>query len=277
MQKAHQLLILSVLWFALIPRIACAQAVPEEARRHMARGQAAVEMAKSTADYEAAARELEKAKQLAPQWPEVYHALGLLYEKTGNYEEAIESFRGYLKHVPSSPDAAKVQESIYKLEYKRDRNNIEGIWKTVVNETTATCDPAGYEAGRRWWLSSRFVIDDLVLEFRKKPEGDRVRVLSSRLRIHSLPDGSYVPVKRDEGIIKIFGATMYTCKDVVQPDHCPWESKFVLTQVSADELKGTLDVKGAGWHRVSYSKEKDEFTFFQCTGKIVLRRDSTQR
>jgi len=63
-------------------------------------------MAKSTADYEAAARKLEKAKQLAPQWQEVYHNLGMLYEKTGNYDGAIENFRGYLKLVPTSPSAA---------------------------------------------------------------------------------------------------------------------------------------------------------------------------
>jgi hypothetical protein len=272
MRISRHILFLSVLCFTVMPRIACAQSVPEEARRHMVRGQAAVEMAKSTADYEAAARELEMAKQLAPQWSEVYHDLGLLYEKTGNYDGAIENLRGYLKLVPSSPDAAKVQETIYKLEYKRDRNNIEGIWKTVVNETSVTCDPGGYQTGRGAWLSSVFVIDDLVLEFRKNPEGDKVRVLSSWLRVPNLPDATYVPVKRDGETIKIFGATMYTCTDAVQPDHCPWQGTFVLTQVSADVLEGSLDVTGAGWHRVSWSKEKDEYTSFQCKGKIVLRR-----
>lgn len=178
--------------------------------------------------------------------------------------------------VPFSPDAARIQETIYKLEYKRERNNIEGIWKTV-NETTATCDPTSYQVGRGWWLGSQFVIDDLVLELRKNQEGDRVRVLSSKLRVPSLPDGPFVPVKRDGEMITIYGATMYTCTDAVQSDHCPWEGKFVLTQVSADVLEGKLDVKGTGWRRVNWTKGKDELTFFQCTGKIVLRRDSAQR
>lgn len=80
MQTIRLILMLSVLCFTVMPQLVCAQTVSEEARRYMARGQAAMKMAKSTADYEAAARELEKAKQLAPQWPEVYHNLAQLYE-----------------------------------------------------------------------------------------------------------------------------------------------------------------------------------------------------
>lgn len=277
MQMALLKFLLTALCVAGVPQVAHAQDVPAEARRHMARSQAAAETARSTADWEAAARELEKAMQLAPHWPEVYQNLGLLYEKAGNYDLAIENYRRYLELAPSSPDAAKVQETIYKLEYKRDRNNLEGIWKTVVNETTVRCDPGGFEARKGWWQNSSIVIDNLVLEFRKNPDGERVRALSLRLDVSRHSDGPYIPVKRDGETIKLFGVTVYTCTDDVQSDRCPWEGTFVLTQVSADVLEGTLDLKGIGWHRVSWSKQIDERTSFQCTGKIVFRRDSTQK
>lgn len=254
-----------------------AEPVSSEATRYFNRGLAAAEMARSTEDYAEAARELEKARQLAPQWPEVYYNLGLLHEKAGNYDGAIESFSGYLRLAPASAEAAKVQETIYRLEYKRDRNNIEGTWKTDVNETTATCNPMSYQVGKGSWLNSGYVIDDLVLEFRKNPEGERVRVLSSKHRYgHWLPDGPFVPVKREDGRVAIYGAVMHVCSNVVQNDNCPWKGTFSFNHIAADVLEGTLDVKGAGWQRVSWTKEKDEFTSFRCTGKIVMRRIGKQ-
>lgn len=52
----------------LLLSVVNAQAVPEEARRHLDRSQAAVEMATSPADLEDAVRELQKAIELAPDW-----------------------------------------------------------------------------------------------------------------------------------------------------------------------------------------------------------------
>jgi tetratricopeptide (TPR) repeat protein len=101
-----------------------AQAVSEEARearRHMARGQAAVEMAKSPEDYEAAIREFQEAARLAPDWPDPYYNLGLVQEKAGKFMEAIASLKEYLRLAPNAPDAAKIQEQIYKLEYKAEQ------------------------------------------------------------------------------------------------------------------------------------------------------------
>lgn len=256
-----------------------AEPVSAEATRYFTRGLAAAEMARSTEDYKDAARELEKARQLAPQWPDVYYNLGLLHEKAGNYDAAIEDFNGYLRLAPASPDASKIQEKIYRLEYKRERNSVEGTWKTDVNETTATCNPLAYEVHKHMWLNSVFVIDDLVLEFRNNPEGERVRVLSSKHRFAGwlrFPDGPFVPVKREGERVVIHGAVMHVCSDIVQKDHCPWKGTFSLNHISADVLEGTLDVKGAGWTRVDWAKEKDEPTFFQCAGKIVMRRISKQ-
>lgn len=87
----------------------------------MARGQAAVEMAKSPADFQDAIREFQKAIELAPNWPDPYYNLALLQEKTGRLKEAVASLKQYLRLAPNAPDAAKVQEQIYKLEYKAEQ------------------------------------------------------------------------------------------------------------------------------------------------------------
>jgi tetratricopeptide (TPR) repeat protein len=98
-----------------------AQTIPEEARRHMIRGQAAVEMAKSPDDYDSAIAEFQKAIELAPEWPNPYYNLGLAQEMSGKYKEAVASLEQYLILAPNASDEAIVQERIYKLEYKAEQ------------------------------------------------------------------------------------------------------------------------------------------------------------
>lgn len=114
------------------PHHAFGQGIPDEARRYMARGVAAVEMAKSASDLNLAAIEFEQAAKLAPDWPDIYYNLGSVQAKAGNFASAINSFQRYLDLAPKSPDAAKVQEEIFKLEYRRDREKLAttlaGTW-----------------------------------------------------------------------------------------------------------------------------------------------------
>lgn len=105
----------------MVPRFAGTQTISEEARRHMARGQAAVEMARSPEEYGDAIKEFEKAAKLAPDWPVPYFNLALLQEKTGRFKEAAVSLREYLRFAPNDPDAAKTRERLYKLEYKAEQ------------------------------------------------------------------------------------------------------------------------------------------------------------
>ncbi len=110
-----------------------AQDIPEEVRRYMARGVAAVELAKSPGDYFLAAMEFEKAAKLAPDWPDVYYNLGSVQVKMGDTASAIKSFQRYVELAPASPDAEKVRQEIFKLEYRRDREqlatSLKGAWK----------------------------------------------------------------------------------------------------------------------------------------------------
>lgn len=249
--------------------------VPEDARRHFTRGMTAVETARSSADYAAAAREMEQARELAPRWPDVYYNLGLLYQKTGNYDAAIDSLRGYLQLEPASADAASVQETVYKLEYLRDRSNLEGVWKTAEHESAITCNPGAYRMWQSLMMGSHAVVDDLQLEFANNREGSSVRALSSKHRYGVwLPDGPPVQTRREGDVVRIYGLSLNTCSDLVATDHCPWLGKFELTQTATDVLEGTVDVKGGGFFLADIRTERYEWVFYQCTGKIVMRRQS---
>lgn len=50
-------------------------------------------------DLKKAANLFEKAKALSPNWPDVYHNLGLIYEKLDYYDKAAENFSEYLKYA----------------------------------------------------------------------------------------------------------------------------------------------------------------------------------
>jgi len=97
------------------------QKVSDEARRYFDRGMAAVEMAKTPADYEKAVAEFEKAKTLAPDWPDVYYNLGLIQDKAGMYSEAIANLKQYLILAPDAKDAEAVRTLINKLDYKKEQ------------------------------------------------------------------------------------------------------------------------------------------------------------
>jgi hypothetical protein len=98
-----------------------AQSIPEEARRHMARGEAAVEIAKSPEEYDSAIKEFQEASRLAPGWPAPYYSIAILQEKTGKLMEAVASLKQYLRLAPNASDTVKIREHIYKLEYKAEQ------------------------------------------------------------------------------------------------------------------------------------------------------------
>jgi len=249
------------------------QAVPEDARRHMVRGQAAVETAKSSGDYKDAIAEFEQALKLAPDWPDAYFNLGMVQGAAGDYDEAIINLKKYLDLVPNAEDAAQVKDNIYKLEYKRERSNIEGIWKVDKNELAVQCDPPGYVYGKGHIISSVFMIEDLMLEVRKNSGGMEARVLSSRNRFNgTLPDGSYVPVRREGDIVKIFDIVFCSCQSVVINDQCPWTAKLVLKQTAADVLEGTIEAWGRVKKVISYRTFTLETAALGCNGKIILRK-----
>lgn len=261
--------ILVAVSLCLGPLTLAAEPISEDARRFFTRGLAAAETARSVADYADAAREMEQARELAPQWSDVYYNLGLLYEKTDNYDRAIENLREYLRLAPSSQDAAKVQESVYKLEYLRDRNNLEGTWETAERESDLTCNPASYRVWRSLMRDSRHVLTEMDLAFRKAADGYQVREISQN---NDLPPGPPISIRREGDRVKIYGIALNTCSAMVASNHCPWQGKFDLMQTSADVLEGTVSLQGGGFTLADIRTERYEYVLYQCTGKIVLRR-----
>jgi len=102
-----------------------AQNISDDAMRHFDRGQAAVEMAKSTTDYEDAIKEFEKAARLAPDWPDVYYNLGLIQEKVGKDDDAIRNLTKYLELSPNASDSREVKKFVAKMEYKKEKAKAE--------------------------------------------------------------------------------------------------------------------------------------------------------
>lgn len=129
--------------------IAGAQTIPEEARRHLARGEAAMEMARSPDAYLPAITEFQNAVRLAPHWPAAHYNLGLVYEKTARLPEAIACFKEYLCLSPNASDAAQIRDRIYKLEYRAEQvltvPEIIKVLTSLANEhawrRTGSCSP----------------------------------------------------------------------------------------------------------------------------------------
>jgi tetratricopeptide (TPR) repeat protein len=109
-----------------------ATGTPEDARRHLVRGVAAIEIAKSADDLALAADEFRKATEIAPEMASAWYNLGSVQAKTGQVNEAIASYRRYLALSPDAADAQKVADEIIKLEFRQERTTKEqassGIW-----------------------------------------------------------------------------------------------------------------------------------------------------
>ena len=106
--------------------------ISEEARRHLLRGMAAVEMAKSNDDLMIAVDEFQRATEIGPQLAMAWFNLGKAQGQLGRFAEAIASYRQYLVVVPGADDAQRVRDEIIKLEFRQELAAREkgraGIW-----------------------------------------------------------------------------------------------------------------------------------------------------
>jgi len=113
-------------------------AIPAEAQRYMARGQAAVEDAKSKHDYSEASKEFQKAVNTAPWWADAYYNLGITHEKAEQYPESIISLKFYMLAAPNAQDLQAVNTKIFKLEYRMEKASktvkLEGEWTGTIDQ-----------------------------------------------------------------------------------------------------------------------------------------------
>jgi len=238
-------------WVSVTP----AGTVPEEARRFMARGVAAVEMAKSAGDYALAVKEFEQAARLAPDWPDVYYNLGSVQSKAGDFASAMKSFQRYLDLAPKAPDAAKVREEIFKLEYRQERikkvAELAGIWLAGTTSFTVSVNDSEFIARGSVGTDGIKVISDggaLVGKQDRTPRGNSEVVFKGRI------DGFSIKGMRYRGP---FTEGLSDC--TIPGD----QSEFTGT-VSEDGNRITLN-----FQRGLYRADRDAGLFFgldSCTG-----------
>lgn len=94
---------------------------PEDARKHMLRGMAAIEMAKSPEELALAEEEFLAAADIAPRLGNAWFNLGKVQTQLGRYDDAIASYRQYLAVAPGAEDAQKVRDEIVKLEFRQEQ------------------------------------------------------------------------------------------------------------------------------------------------------------
>jgi tetratricopeptide (TPR) repeat protein len=206
---------------------AAAQAPSNEARRHLNRGLAAVEMAKQPTDYDAAIEEFRKAQALAPGWPDAYCQLGLAQEKAGRFRDAVLSLRKCLQLAPSAPDATAIRTLIDKTEYKAEQ---------VVTDEDALEIFASLAETNRWhakgvtaqdaWEKIRWVDavrrdgSDLLVPFQERCSyGTKTQRVT--------PNGKSLEFR-----------TIYClCERSVQHDECPEVSRFTFEIASKQRVK----------------------------------------
>ena len=104
----------------------------EDARRHLLRGTAAIEMARSEAELSLAAEEFRMATEISPDMAEAWFNLGAVQEKIGQYKEAAASYREYLALAPDAEDAPRLRDELIKLEFREEQRarvvGRAGIW-----------------------------------------------------------------------------------------------------------------------------------------------------
>jgi len=154
-----------------------APVIPEEAKRHVARGTAAIESAGSREDFEHAVTEFKEAVKLAPWWAKLYLNLGMTQEKATLYDDGIRSLKLYLATFPDDPNADEIRQRIYKLEYlsehkqqeaaraqteQRARNPkfLEGVWKNKQSGRAYRVAITGDELEARSSTTSDAVVRD---------------------------------------------------------------------------------------------------------------------
>ena len=125
-----------------------ALATPDEARRHMVRGQASFEDAKSESDYAEAAAEFQKAVDAAPWLAEAYYNLAVAQDKAGRLAAALDDLHLYLLADLSDKDASAAKDLLYKIEFKKEKG--ENAAKAQAEAAAAVARAA--EDARANWL-----------------------------------------------------------------------------------------------------------------------------
>lgn len=207
-------------------------AVSEDARRHLTRGQAAAEMAKTNSDFEEALSEFRKAIELAPEWPDAYYQLGVLQDKLGKYDDAYNNLKRCLQLAPKASNARQVQELIYKIEYKRDKANQKKVIIDALTGPAAITKKGGSPGGI-------CVVKNFIQEGKD---------IKANIWCMVSAYNQTVPVEFDGSVLK-FKYFYYGCPNMptsYKSYPCPWEVSVVAEVIATSPLR--LKIK-EDWNR----------------------------
>jgi tetratricopeptide (TPR) repeat protein len=169
------------MWLTGVAQIYAQQNDGEELRRHIRYAQTAYNSGK----YQNALAEYQTALELAPNYPELYKAIGDVYEKlaaTADLKAAIEHYKRYVEFAPDAPDVRQIRDKIYDLEYllneqeKQDRilDDLSGEWVAMDNITITKLEK---DSSIRFNSDFVFQIDEIQKSGKyrvtMKPEGSR--------------------------------------------------------------------------------------------------------
>ena len=246
-------MVILLVWVSVV----LAGTVPEEARRFMARGIAAVEMAKSPEDYEQAIKEFQQAARLAPDWPDPYNNLGFVQSKAGHTTSAIKSYQRYLDLAPGSPDAAKVREEISKLEYRRDREGQTALQEESnkyiqsLKTTHKYFEGVGLQIG---FVDGFYQPPDVNMSWRLRAEGQETKVkvkLKDLVKDKAMPGMSFDMPLYIDPVYALIGSQLYftTPVDKVRRGYNPsTESETKNYQYKIDTFARYDFIAAIGWY-----------------------------
>lgn len=103
--------------FAAAGRLPAPPELPEEARRHVVRGEVLIK----DGDVKGALPEFTRAIRLAPYIPKLYYNAALLNGQLRRYGEAIRLMKVYLEAAPGAPDARAARDEIIRWELLLER------------------------------------------------------------------------------------------------------------------------------------------------------------
>ncbi len=102
--------------FAASGRMPTPPELPDEARRHVVRG----ELLLKDGMMDRALAEFNEALRIAPYVPKLYYNTALIYGQLKQYDQATRQMRLYVQAAPEAPDARDAQDQITKWELQQE-------------------------------------------------------------------------------------------------------------------------------------------------------------
>jgi hypothetical protein len=251
------------LLFFITP-FAFGQPVSDEAQNHYDRGQAALEMGQTQADFAAAIAEFNEAARLSPNWADVYLALGQVQEKMEKYDAAIVSYTKYIELAPTAPNAGAIKSMINKLKYKLEKAvekeqimTLMSKWKWNTKDSNVQFIRTGDNDHGLYYIKKFNVVNNLLQAYIYSD-------FTYNIQNPGVPYDQTVPIEFDGKIMR-FKYDSYFCPSSSSAfmKYCPYEVKVTAEVISISPLKFKVkeewkDVRGI--QETSFKNAEWEFS-----------------